>query len=76
MLGNLARHNSVTPSAHATTADGNHCGITTEHEDNFKSTIVVYADCHASNRGLFAGLILVVVTIVFIILFFIAVNDE
>lgn len=59
-----------------TVATDDHCGVTTEHEDNFKSNIVVHADCHASSRGLFAGLILLVVTIVFIILFFIAVQDE
>lgn len=53
-----------------------HCGTTTEHDNQYKSNLVVYADCHASNRGLFAGLVLIVATIVFIILFFIAANDE
>lgn len=54
-----------------------HCGGTTaEHDGQYKSHLVMYADCHASNRGLFAGLVLIVVTIVFIILFFIATSDE
>lgn len=35
--------------------------IPTAHEDNdFTSNIVIHADCHASNRGLFLGLIFMV----------------
>ncbi|KAL0839499.1 hypothetical protein ABMA28_016205 [Loxostege sticticalis] len=37
------------------------CRIPTAHEDNdFTSNIVIHADCHASNRGLFLGLIFMV----------------
>lgn len=53
-----------------------HCGTTTDqHDQLFRTNLVMYADCHASNRGLFAGLLLIVVTIVFIILFFVATSD-
>ncbi|CAH0664181.1 unnamed protein product [Chilo suppressalis] len=38
------------------------CRIPTAHEDNdYTSNIVIHADCHASNRGLFVGLILMVI---------------
>ncbi|XP_013185850.2 proton channel OtopLc [Amyelois transitella] len=37
------------------------CKIPSANEENdFTSNIVIYADCHASNRGLFVGLILMV----------------
>lgn len=53
-----------------------HCGNTTsDHDTQYKSTLVIYADCHASSRGLFAGLLLVVLTLVFIILFHVAANE-
>lgn len=54
-----------------------HCSVHHEqHDANYKSTLVLYADCHAASRGLFAGLTLIVLTIVIIILFFVAVNEE
>lgn len=53
-----------------------HCRNTTEHENQYKSNLVIHADCHAANRGLFAGLVLMILTIVFIILFFVAVSEE
>lgn len=54
-----------------------HCSVHhVDHDANYKSTLVLHADCHASSRGLFAGLTLVVLTIVVIILFFVAVNEE
>lgn len=38
------------------------CRIPTANEDNdFTSNIVIYADCHASNRGLFLGLMVTVI---------------
>lgn len=38
------------------------CRLPTANEDNdFTSNIVIYADCHASNRGLFLGLIVMVI---------------
>ncbi|CAK1551731.1 unnamed protein product [Leptosia nina] len=40
------------------------CKIPTAHEDNdYTSNIVIYADCHASNKGLFLGLILTVIIV-------------
>ncbi|XP_050725831.1 proton channel OtopLc-like isoform X3 [Eriocheir sinensis] len=46
----------------------------TYEEDNIKSltsNLIIYVDCHASNRGLFAGLLMTVATVISIILFFI-----
>ncbi|XP_076046380.1 proton channel OtopLc-like isoform X2 [Oratosquilla oratoria] len=43
-------------------------------EDNrksFTSNLIIYVDCHSSNRGLFAGLLMTVATVISIILFFI-----
>lgn len=53
-----------------------HCDNLVEHEDSYKTSYIITADCHASFRGLFAGLILLVATIVVIIIFHVAVNDE
>ncbi|XP_055551304.1 proton channel OtopLc-like [Wyeomyia smithii] len=47
-----------------------------EHEIVVKERMIVYGDCHAASRGLFAGLILVVITVVIIILFHIAARDD
>ncbi|XP_065077097.1 proton channel OtopLc-like [Ochlerotatus camptorhynchus] len=49
---------------------------TIDHDIEVKGRMVVYGDCHASSRGLFAGLILVVATVVVIILFHIAARDD
>lgn len=57
-------------------AQSEHCDPSADHEVQIKSNNEIHADCNASSRGLFAGLILVVLTIVFIILFFVAVTDE
>jgi hypothetical protein len=59
----------------ATSSESDHCDHLMEHENQFKSNIVVYADCHAANRGLFGGMILMIMTIVFVILFHIAVHE-
>ncbi|XP_038105416.1 proton channel OtopLc-like [Culex quinquefasciatus] len=47
-----------------------------DHEVEVKGKMVVYGDCHAASRGLFAGMILIVATIVVIILFHIASRDD
>ncbi|XP_058823887.1 proton channel OtopLc-like [Topomyia yanbarensis] len=47
-----------------------------DHDTEVKGKMVVYGDCHATSRGLFAGLLLVVATIVVIILFHIAARDD
>lgn len=70
-----------------------HCKNLTEHDSQYKSNIVVYADCHASSRGLFSkanfgkvlkslhfhgsigGMVLMILTIVFIILLHVAVIE-
>lgn len=65
-------HHNLTGSS----ASSDHCKNLTEHDDQYRSSSFIYADCHASNRGLFAGLILMILTIVFIILFFVAVSEE
>ena len=80
----IQQENPSPPSAHNHTDQteqasiiSEHCNQTVDHDSaHYKSNLVVSADCHASSRGLFAGLILIVLTIVFIILFFIAVNEE
>ncbi|XP_047523116.1 proton channel OtopLc-like isoform X1 [Pieris napi] len=51
------------------------CKIPTAHEDNdYTSNIVIYADCHASNKGLFLGLILTVIVVGNLILGFVLGN--
>jgi hypothetical protein len=52
-----------------------HCKNLVDHDNEYKSNIVVHADCHAASRGLFAGLILMILTIVFIILLHVAANE-
>ncbi|XP_075972823.1 proton channel OtopLc-like [Anticarsia gemmatalis] len=55
------------------------CRIPTANEDNdFTSNIVIYADCHASNRGLFLGLIVMVIIIGMLIIGFVfsSVGDD
>lgn len=47
-----------------------------DHENDFKTSSLVYADCQASFRGIFAGVLLIVITIVFIILLFVGVSNE
>jgi hypothetical protein len=34
-----------------------HCKNLVEHENQYKSNLVVYADCHAASRGLFGKLL-------------------
>lgn len=53
-----------------------HCKEIVDHDTQFNTSGVIYADCHKSNRGLFAGLLLIILTITFIILLFVAVADE
>ena len=51
----------------------------TYEEDNtkeFSSNMIIYVDCHSSNRGLFAGLFMTVATVISIILFFIFTASE
>ena len=51
----------------------------TYEEDNskaFTSNMIIYVDCHSSNRGLFAGLLVTVATVISIILFFIFTSNQ
>ena len=51
----------------------------TYEEDNskgFSSNLIIYVDCHSSNRGLFAGLLMTVSTVISIILFFIFTSSQ
>lgn len=68
-------HNGTNADLKSVSSD--HCSVHhVDHDANYKSNLVLYADCHAASRGLFAGLALIVLTIVIIILFFVAVNEE
>lgn len=58
-----------------TASTTNHCDTPTGG-DNLESNIVVHADCHSANKGLFGGIIVLVLCVVSIILFFIAISDE
>lgn len=69
-------HNPQKSEEEAMSEFSEHCRNTTEHENQYKSNLVIHADCHAANRGLFAGLVLMILTIVFIILFFVATSEE
>lgn len=58
------------------TDSSEHCKEAGDHDSQFKSTVIIHADCHKSNRGLFLGLLLMILTITFIILLFVAIADE
>lgn len=73
--GGATDHNTANADLKSVSSD--HCSIhQADHDANYNSTLVLHADCHAASRGLFAGLTLIVLTIVIIILFFVAVNEE
>ena len=61
-IGKTERHTHI-PSVEVTYEEDNSKG--------FSSNMIIYVDCHSSNRGLFAGLLMTVATVVSIILFFI-----
>ncbi|XP_067004725.2 proton channel OtopLc [Anabrus simplex] len=52
---------------------GGHCALPVSPE---KSNLVIHADCHSANKGLFAGIIILVGSVVSIILFFIAMANS
>lgn len=68
-IGKFERHTHI-PSVEVTYEEDNSRTLT--------SNFIIYVDCHASNRGLFAGLLMTVATVISIILFFIfsASEDE
>lgn len=52
------------------------CKTPSGNKDNTESNVAVHVDCHASNKGLFGGFIILVLTVVSIILFFIAIYTD
>lgn len=45
-------------------------------QSGFVSNVVLHADCHSANKGLFAGLIVLVGAAISIILFLLAMADR
>lgn len=66
-IGKTERHTHI-PSVEVTYEEDNSRG--------FNSNMIIYVDCHSSNRGLFAGLLMTVATVISIILFFIFTASE
>ncbi|GLH13980.1 Proton channel OtopLc, partial [Gryllus bimaculatus] len=52
---------------------GGHCALPVSPEN---SNLVIHADCHSANKGLFAGIIILVGSVVSIILFFIVMTNK
>lgn len=77
MISNHQNQDHNGHNADTRSVSSDHCSVHhSDHDANYKSNLVLYADCHSASRGLFAGLTLIVLTIVVIILFFVAVNEE
>lgn len=66
-IGKTERHTHI-PSVEVTYEEDNSKG--------FSSNMIIYVDCHSSNRGLFAGLLMTVATVISIILFFIFTSSQ
>ncbi|XP_059060162.1 proton channel OtopLc-like [Achroia grisella] len=80
-IGHCTNEDNVISSDINSSLDENYpiCKIPTANEDNdFTSNVVIHADCHASNRGLFMGLMMTVVIAGMLILGFVfsSVGDE
>lgn len=73
-MNGVNQHN-ITLNPEISSVISDHCGNTVDHDNEYKSNSFIYADCHAANRGLFGGMILMILTIVFIILLFVAVQE-
>lgn len=43
---------------------------------SFTNHLIIHADCHSANKGLFAGLLVLVGTVVSVIIFYIALDDS
>ncbi|RZB39386.1 otopetrin-2 [Asbolus verrucosus] len=67
-IGKCKEKEEMSPSRQCDSPEGN--------RDNLESNIVIHADCHSANKGLFSGIVIMVLTVVSIILFLIAINDE
>ncbi|XP_047111749.1 proton channel OtopLc-like [Schistocerca piceifrons] len=55
------------------TVTGGHCKLLMNPES---SNLSIHVDCHSANKGLFAGIIVLLTSVVSIILFFVAVTDS
>lgn len=60
------------PINRSPSAASEHCHGHDHVGTDYKSNIIVYADCHKASRGLFAGMVLMILKIVFIILLHVA----
>ena len=45
-------------------------------EKSVRNQLIIHVDCHSANRGLFAGLLVLVSTVVSIIIFFLAFSED
>ncbi|KAK7074920.1 hypothetical protein SK128_015438 [Halocaridina rubra] len=71
-LGRMDRHNRI-PFEESHNNDGE----SSERENSFASNLTIFADCHASLRGLFSGIFLFILTVLGTVLFFIfSANQE
>lgn len=43
---------------------------------SFTNNLIIHADCHSANKGLFAGLLVLVGTVVSVIIFYIALDES
>ena len=56
--------------------DGSSTSDRNNYDPLLRNHLVIYADCSSANRGLFAGLVVMVGTAVSIIVFFLAFSDS
>uniref|UniRef100_T1JKK5 Uncharacterized protein n=1 Tax=Strigamia maritima TaxID=126957 RepID=T1JKK5_STRMM len=49
---------------------------TSDENENYKSNLVIHVDCHSANRGLFAGLLVLLVTVISVIIFFVSIMNS
>lgn len=46
------------------------------HEITYESNVVISADCHAANKGLFSGILVLLTSIITVIIFFVVVQGD
>ncbi|XP_077518918.1 proton channel OtopLc-like isoform X2 [Amblyomma americanum] len=46
------------------------------HEITYESNVVISADCHAANKGLFSGILVLLTSIITVIIFFVVLQGE
>lgn len=57
-------------------SDGSSTSSRNYYQPLLRNHLVIHADCSSANRGLFAGLVVMVATAVSIIVFFLAFSDR